>query len=483
MRSAAPVYQAKRRLRCGTLAPMSHRDDAAAYQAALHRLLSLADVERMAGMGTSRPKADLSRMRDLARRLGDPQRAAPVLHVAGTKGKGSVASMAASILRAQGLKVGLFTSPHLHTFRERIRIDSGPIAPGAFADALDEIWGHVEAMAREGGERAPTTFEALTGMAFLLFRAQRVDAQVVEVGMGGRLDSTNVADAGVAVITSLSLDHTGVLGDSIERIAAEKAGVIKPGASVVSSPQPPEADAVVEAAAARQGARLLRLGRDVAWQGGARDLTGQDIAVRTPGGRYRARMALLGDHQLENAAAAVAAVEALRPDLTEAAVAEGLACVRWEGRFQVLSRYPYLVVDGAHNVDSVARLRAAVADYLPPGRVTYVFGCSGDKDLPGMAAQLAGAASRVVACTSRHPRSVEPRAVAAAFRAAGVAAEARGSVAEALEAAMAGASTDDSVVVAGSLFVAAEALQAWQGIDGEVYPEFEAHRAAEAGAR
>ena len=462
---------------------MSVRDDASAYAGALHRLLSLADVERMAGLGTARPKADLSRMRELARRLGEPQRSAPTLHVAGTKGKGSVASMAASILRADGLKVGLFTSPHLHTFRERIRIDGEPIAPGAFADALDAAWPHVEAMAGEGEARAPTTFEALTAMAFLLFRGERVDAQVVEVGLGGRLDSTNVADAGVAVVTSLSLDHTNVLGGSIERIAAEKAGVIKRGAVVVSAPQPPEADAVVEAAAARQGARLLRLGRDIAWEGGARDLTGQDIEVRTPSHRYRARMALLGEHQLENAAAAVAAAEALRSGVSEAAAAEGLASVRWDGRFQVLSRYPYLVVDGAHNVDSVARLRAAVADYLPPGRVTYVFGCSGDKDLAGMAAELAGASSRVVACASRHPRSVASDAVAAAFRAAGATAEARGTVAEALEAAMAGASADDSVVVAGSLFVAAEALQAWQGIDGEVYPEFQAGAAAWAGAR
>ena len=462
---------------------MSARADDAAYQAALHRLLSLADVERMAGMGASRPKADLSRMRELAKRLGEPQRAAPALHVAGTKGKGSVASMADSMLRAGGLKTGLFTSPHLHTFRERVRIGGEPIAPRLFADALDEVWPHVEAMAAEGSERAPTTFEALTAMAFVLFRAEQVDAQVVEVGMGGRLDSTNVADAGVAVITSLSLDHTNVLGGSIERIAAEKAGVIKRGAVVVCAPQPPEADAVIEAAVARQGARLLRLGREVVWQGGARDLTGQDIEVGAPSRRYRARLALLSEHQLENAAAAVAAVEALRPDLTEGAVAEGLAAVRWDGRFQVLSRHPYLVVDGAHNVDSAARLRAAVGDYLPPGRVTYVFGCSADKDLAGMAAQLADGAARVVACASRHPRSVEPGVVAAAFRAAGVAAEARGTVAEALEAAMAGAAADDSVVVAGSLFVAAEALQAWQGIDGEVYPEFQPRQAAQAGAR
>ena len=218
-------------------------------------------------MGASRPKADLTRMRDLAKRLGEPQRAAPALHVAGTKGKGSVASMADSMLRAGGLKTGLFTSPHLHTFRERVRIGGDPIAPRLFADALDEVWPHVEAMAADGGERAPTTFEALTAMAFVLFRAERVDAQVVEVGMGGRLDSTNVADAGVAVITSpQSRPYERARRQHRAHRGGESRGHQARRRIVVSAPQPPEADAVVEAAAARQGARLLRLGREVVWQ-------------------------------------------------------------------------------------------------------------------------------------------------------------------------------------------------------------------------
>ena len=188
------------------------------YADALHRLLSLADYERMAGISAPAPKHDLDRMRDLAGRLGSPQDTAPVLHVAGTKGKGSVAA---------GLRVGLFTSPHLHTFRERIRIDGEPSTEAQFASALDRVWTHVEEMAARGPGARPTTFEALTAMAFDLFRTERVDAQVIEVGLGGRLDATNVVDARVAVIAPVSLDHTAILGDTVAQVAAEKAGIIK----------------------------------------------------------------------------------------------------------------------------------------------------------------------------------------------------------------------------------------------------------------
>ena len=197
------------------------------YDEALHRLLSLADYERMAGLSAPAPKHDLDRMRELADRLGRPQDTAPVLHVAGTKGKGSVAAMASSILHAAGLRVGLFTSPHLHTFRERVRIDGEPSTEARFASALARVWTHVEEMAARGTGGRPTTFEALTAMAFDLFRAERVDAQVIEVGLGGRLDATNVVDAAVAVIAPVSLDHTAILGDTVAQVAAEKAGIVK----------------------------------------------------------------------------------------------------------------------------------------------------------------------------------------------------------------------------------------------------------------
>ena len=441
-----------------------------AYTDALHRLLSLVDFERLSA-GTPVPKYDLGRMRELAHRLGDPQHGAPTVHVAGTKGKGSVAAVVTSILNAAGLKVGTFTSPHLHTFRERIRLGGQPVTEAQFAGALQAVWPHVEAMATGSKEGRPATFEVLTAMAFHLFRAGAVDVQVLEVGMGGRLDSTNVAIGDVAVITSLSLDHTAVLGTTLAQIAAEKSGIIKPGARVVVAPQPPEAMAVVTAHGDAQGAAMLRLGHEVTWRGGNHDLAGQRVSVTTPNASHDLWVPLLGAHQRENVAAAVAAVESLGLDIAASAIIEGVRSVRWDGRFQVLSTAPYVVVDGAHNTYSAARLREAVIDYLAPRRVTLVFGCSADKDVVGMAAALAPVTDRVITCSSRHPRAASAEQLRQAFEEAGVQVVQGGSLPKALDVALTGTHPNGVILVTGSLFVVAEALETWYDILPEPYPE------------
>ena len=443
------------------------------YASALRRLLSLADFERMAGARGPLPKYDLGRIRELVRRLGDPHECAPAVHIAGTKGKGSVAIMVSGILAAAGHRTGLFTSPHLHTFRERIRLDGGPVEEELFARHLDRVWPEVEAMGPSGSPGRPTTFETLAAMAFDLFRAQGVDAQVVEVGLGGRLDTTNVIHGAVAVITSLSLDHTAILGDDLARIAWEKAGIIEPGARVVLAPQPPEAEAVVAEVCRERGAGLWRLGHDVTWQVGESDLTGQAVRVRTPARSHDLWVPLLGAHQAENAAVAVAAVEALGLEVEEGAVARGLRDIEWPGRFQVVSTEPYVVLDGAHNPHSMSRLRQAVQDHLPPGRTVLVFGCSADKDLAGMVAELAPAVQEAVVCASRHPRAVPSSRLSEAFGAAGVPARAAPDVSSALAAAAAQAGAGDIILVTGSLFIVAEALEAWYGIPPERYPELE----------
>ena len=446
------------------------------YDDALHQLLSLADYERMAGRAAPAPKHDLDRMRELAERLGRPQEAAPVLHVAGTKGKGSVAAMASSILHAGGLRVGLFTSPHLHTFRERIRIDGEPSTEAQFASALGRVWTHIEEMAALGPGERPTTFEALSAMAFDLFRAERADAQVIEVGLGGRLDATNIVDARVAVIAPVSLDHTAILGDTIALVAAEKAGIVKSPAPVVTGPQPPEAAEVIERAAAAAGAPLVRVGHEVRVEVRGHDLSGQSVRIETPLRAYDAWLPLLGAHQAENAAVAVAAVEAMDLGLPPRAYVDGLARVRWDGRFQVLRTGPWVVVDGAHNPFSVSRLCETVRDYVAPERTVVLFGCSADKDLDAMAEELVGTVDSVVVCASRHPRAVSPDRVADAFSRAGIdvveGPPAR-DVGSALRAAQAQAGPADLVLVTGSLFVVAEALEAWFSIPGEHYPEFD----------
>ena len=448
------------------------------YADALHRLLSLADYERMSGLLAPAPKYDLDRMRELADRLGRPQDAVPVLHVAGTKGKGSVAAMAASILRAAGRRVGLFTSPHLHTFRERIRIDGDLSTEAQFASALARVWTHVEEMSERGAGARPTTFEALTAMAFDLFRAEHLDAAVIEVGLGGRLDATNIVDARASVIAPVSLDHTAILGDTVAQVAAEKAGIIKSAAPVVAGPQPPEALEVIERAATAAGAPLVRVGYEVTVEVRKHDLRGQSVRIETAMRAYDVRLPLLGAHQAENAAVAVAAIEAFGMGLPERAYVEGLAAVRWDGRFQLLRSKPYVVVDGAHNPSSMSRLCETVRDYVAPDRTVVLFGCSADKDLDAMAAELAGVAASAVVCASRHPRAVSPKRVAGAFRRAGIEAVEAPDVGSALGAAQAQAGPADLVLVTGSLFVVAEALEAWFSIPGEHYPEFDPQTAA-----
>ncbi len=443
------------------------------YEEALHRLLSLADYERMAGIAAPEFKYDLERMRDLAARLGLLGGGLPIVHVAGTKGKGSVAAMTDSIFRAAGLRAGLYTSPHLHTFRERIRLDGEPLAEDAFAVAVERIWPAIERMAAEP-IGAPSTFEALTAMAMSVFLAEGVDVAVVEVGLGGRLDATNVFESSVAVITSLSLDHTAILGPTLRDIAGEKAGIVKGPQPVVSAPQSPEAMDVIARRCEAMGAMLTAAGADVAFRTADRHgLDGQTVEIETPAASYRARLPLLGRHQAENAALAVAAVERAPLNVPPAAVEEGLAAVRWDGRFQIIERAPWLIVDGAHNSYSMQRLGETARELLPDANVHAVFGASADKQIADVAGQLAGFAHRVYAVASRHPRAAKPGDLAAIAAQAGCRTESIGDIGEAIELALSRCGDGDLVLITGSLFVVAEALQLRLGIAGEHYPEFD----------
>ena len=447
------------------------------YEEALHRLLSLADVERMTGHTAPAFKYDLERMRELAGRLSLLHGGPPVIHVAGTKGKGSVAAMTASALHAQGLHTGLYTSPHLHSFRERIRLNGEPLAERAFAAAVARIWPAVEAMA-DDPTGAPSTFEALTAMALDVFRDEQADAVVLEVGLGGRLDATNVAASSVAVITSISLDHTAILGSTIEEIAGEKAGIIKGPQPVVTAPQHPDAIAVIRQRAQAMGAPLTEVGRDVTYAQEEHDLSGQTVSVTTARDRYRIRLPLLGAHQAENAAVAVAALEQAPVPLTRNAIESGLSTVRWDGRFQLLATDPYLVVDGAHNPYSMAKLRETVREYLPHARVHLVFGASGDKQIDLLAQEAAAFADEVWTVASRHPRAAHPDILASMFERLGTSVRSSGSVDEAVEQALNAARSGDLVLITGSLFVVAEAMQYSLGIAGEHYPEFDPQASA-----
>ncbi|MDI3340699.1 MAG: folylpolyglutamate synthase/dihydrofolate synthase family protein [Sphaerobacter sp.] len=405
----------------------------------------------------------LQRTAWLLEALGRPEARVPALHIAGTKGKGSTAACAAAMLRAAGYRVGLYTSPHLHTFRERIQIDGAPIAPETFAALTDEVAAanrRLAAAKPDWGEA--TAFEVATALAFLAFARAAVDVAVVEVGLGGRLDATNVITPAVAVITPISYDHTAILGNTLAAIATEKGGIIKPGRPVVLGPQPAEARATLERLAAERGSPVYIAGRD--WHARPGD-AGFDLTG--PWGSYRdLRLALRGRHQVENAATAVAACWLLREaglTVSEAAVRAGLAAVHWPGRLEVVREQPLVVVDGAHNVDAVTRLAEALVEVFGPRRRTLILGIAGDKDVEAMLATLAPLASRVIATASHHPRAAAAARVAAAARAAGgpaLAVEEAPDVATALRRAIEAAAPEDLICVTGSLYAVAEAREA-----------------------
>ncbi len=330
------------------------------YVEALKYIQGFTDFEVSQDPVQAATRFNLQRLARLCELAGTPQSRFKSLHVAGTKGKGSTAAMLDSILRAAGYRTGLFTSPHLHDFRERIRVNGALIGEQEMADAVARLQPLVDELHRRHPELGRlTTFEMITALAFVHFAERNVDFAVLETGLGGRLDATNVVEPLVAVITSISYDHTQVLGNTLEQIATEKAGIIKPGASVVCAPQEDEALAVVEATCRKRGARLALVGRDWTWEG-----ANSSFQVAGPLGAYAPlSIPLLGIHQLVNATTAVAAIDALRWRGIEVApeyIREGLENVCWPGRLEVLARQPLVVVDGAHNADS-ARISTLTA--------------------------------------------------------------------------------------------------------------------------
>ena len=431
-----------------------------AYQQALDYIYSFVDFEK-----NPTPQQlshwDLRRVAILLGRLGNPHLAAKTVHIAGTKGKGSVAAMIASVLTASGYSTGLYTSPHLHTYNERIRIDNELIMDADIVALVKKLKPEIEQVNRAATYGMLSTFEITTALAFEYFRSRGVDFQVIETGLGGRLDATNVVDPEITVITSISLDHTAVLGDTLAKISAEKAGIIKPGKPVVSSLQPDEVDEVLDQTCRKNGSNLIRVGQDVTWKylGSANER--QSLRLNGRLGNYDLTIPLLGRHQLDNAAAAVAALEVLEEkgfNVSAESIARGLAGVDWPGRLQVLNRKPLLVVDGAHNAESAARLRQALQEYFTFDRAILIIGVSADKDLPGIVSELAPVFDQVIATQSVHPRAMSASALVAGLQRYGIKAMATENVSAALPLARRLAGPDDLVCVTGSLFVVAEAI-------------------------
>jgi dihydrofolate synthase / folylpolyglutamate synthase len=405
----------------------------------------------------------LRRTEALLRMLDFPDSRYPTVHIAGSKGKGSTAAAIASILGAAGYRTGLYTTPHLHTFRERIQINGEPISEEDFGRFTGELVPLNERLAREHPEWGEATaFEASTALAFLAFARTPVDIGIIEVGLGGRLDATNVIKPLISVIASISLDHTSILGETLDAIAREKGGIIKEGRPVVAADLEPVAAGVIEEIARDRNSRLILGGRDWRVHGSTRDFT-----VEGPRGIDRElAFGLAGKHQIENAGLAVTAVHELAErgyDISPEALHDGLRHVRWPGRFETVSRDPLVVVDGAHNVDSVARLVETLHDEFPDRRVSFVVGIARDKDIQGMLATLTPAAHRLIATASRSPRAAAPERLIEIARELSPSLEtgAAGSVAEALRTLASAVDAEREIIcVTGSLYAVAEAREA-----------------------
>jgi len=361
----------------------------------------------------------LDRMTELVGLLGDPQRACPVIHITGTNGKTSTARMSDALLRARGLRTGRFTSPHLVSIRERIVIDGTPISPERFVAAYEEVVPYVK-LVDERHPVAMSFFEVLTGMAFAVFADTPVDVVILEVGVGGRLDCTNVADGVVAVITPISIDHIRLLGNTVEQIAAEKAGIIKPGAVAVLAQQPLDAAEVLLRYAVEVGATVAREGAEFGVLSREQAVGGQQLTLRGLRGTYEdVYLPLFGLYQAGNAACALAAVEAFAgvsedpgAALDADLVREAFAKVSSPGRLEVIRRSPTIIIDAAHNPAGMAATVAAIEEAFSFARLSGVFAASGDKDVPGMLAELEPLLTDVVVTRNSSDRSMEPEQTA-----------------------------------------------------------------------
>ncbi len=440
------------------------------YNKALDYLYSFVDYSLKHSSELAKAEFNLERMFALMEELGNPQNTYPIIHVAGTKGKGSVSALCASGLQVAGYKVGLYTSPHLLDYCERIQINNEPVSHKLMTELVEEI--------KPAVARVPflTTFEITTALGFLAFARLGCNAAVIEVGLGGRLDATNIVTPEVSVITSLSYDHMAVLGDTLAKIAGEKAGIIKSGVPVVFSPQKDEALEVLERVAKLKGCEFTLVGKDITFERLGASLESQTFSIALPkeqrddvSGAERSRSApviatipLLGEHQIENAVTAYAALQASGIPITDESIQKGFSQVKWRARFEIARRYPPVIFDSAHNQDSFIKLRQTLDEYFPGQQAYLIFGASEDKNIPGMFAEMKPKIRKLIVTRADHPRALEAEKIIGLADQAQIESEAVSPVESALARALELSAKDGSIVLsAGSMFVTAEVMQAW----------------------
>ncbi|MBN4064371.1 bifunctional folylpolyglutamate synthase/dihydrofolate synthase [Dehalococcoides mccartyi] len=446
------------------------------YQAAVSKLLSLADFERKS-RANQPPDFHLKRIERLLSYLGNPHQGQNFVHVAGSKGKGSTSAMIAWGLAANGYKVGLFTSPSIHRITERFRINGEPISKSDFAQLVNDLWPAVEKVTSDGDIGVVSVFELETAMAFCHFANSNADISVIEVGLGGRLDSTNIITPLVSVITPISLDHVAILGDTVGKIAGEKAGIIKPGVPIVTSPQQPEALSVIKEKADENTSVLIESVKYISTLNTLDlGLEGTKVKFDVNGTPTSTHIRLLGDHQIDNSRTTLAVIDQLallgiRTDNDKTST--GISNVEWPARNQLVSTKPTpIFVDGAHNDASAIALRKSI-DKLFPDRdqVIVILGTVRGHDPAIVARELLPLNPVFITTESRHPKSLTDSELSEALGESKISVKiSTSNTYEALEQAKKIANNNDLILGTGSLFVAAEIIEIEQRITPELYP-------------
>jgi len=382
-------------------------------------LNSKTNYERMLRVGYNHTNFNLSRMQRILAGLGNPHKQLKTAHIAGTKGKGSTCHMLAAMLQNAGYRTGLYTSPHLVNIRERIVVDGQMISEPEFA----RVFARIEPVATRMAREQPTFFELMTAAAFLHFVNRKVEVAVIETGLGGRLDSTNVIRPDVCGITNISFDHVAQLGNTLEQIAEEKAGIFKPGVPVIAAPQRPEVKRVFRRMAEKVGCELRFLGEELEFsiRFESSRATGPHtrVCMSTPSMRFdHLQVPLLGEHQAFNCGVALGMLAVLKErgyEIPHQAAIDGLSKVRIQGRLELVHEMPRTVVDAAHNAASVAALMRAIGQNITYDSMVVIFGCSQDKDIDGMLGQLQLGADKVIFTGTGTPRSADPHELHARF--------------------------------------------------------------------
>jgi dihydrofolate synthase/folylpolyglutamate synthase len=436
----------------------------------LEYLFNRTDYEKQTRLRYNVTTFSLERMERLLSMLGNPHKKLATAHIAGTKGKGSTATMLARMLEANDYSVGLYTSPHVVDLHERIAINSKNITDSELLGLINRIYAPVEKMASDD---KPTFFELFTAMAFMFFADKKVDIAVIETGLGGRLDSTNVIEPAVVGITSISIDHQNLLGNTLDCIAREKAGVIKKGIPVVSVPQDPAAMKELKKAATAVKAPFTVTGKDIdfsyRFESSREHGPHTRICLTTPTSKFEhLRVPMPGEHQAINCGLAIAMLDALKAGgykIDDNKAIEGLKDVRMPGRMEIIHNDPRILIDAAHNAASIKALIAAIGQHIPYDSMVVIFGCGQDKDVRGMLEQLQYGADKAIFTRSNSPKAVFPQELADMYtEICGKMCQTAMTLTEALKTASSAIGREDLICITGSFYLVGQAKVMYKSV-------------------